>query len=144
MTPARADVYRRTSGSPDAADREKIVNAAHSNGCCNHLRQYHNCHVVIRSNIAQRGAALAADLAAQYAHAQHDRYHMAEILLDQAVRDLSQAHRDFWRAGDRRERRRCLVWIRRCDGIERHRRAVRAELCGVWVRACRAAKECVA
>jgi hypothetical protein len=95
-------------------------------------------------NVAHHGAVIAADIAAQYRDAQRARYHLAEILLSQAVRDLSQAHRDFWRAGDRRERRRCLVWIRRCDGIERHRRTVRAELCGVWVRAARAAKECVA
>jgi hypothetical protein len=69
---------------------------------------------------------------------------MAEILLHQAVRDLSQAHRDFWRAGDRRERRRCLVWIRRCAATEAHRRTALARSLGAYIRAARAAKGCAA
>jgi hypothetical protein len=65
---------------------------------------------------------------------------MADILLHQAVRDLSQAHRDFWRAGDRRARRRCLVWIRRCAATEAHRRTALARSLGAYVRAAASAK----
>jgi hypothetical protein len=95
-------------------------------------------------NLAHHGAVIAAGIAAQYAHAQHAAYHMAEILLSQAVRDLSAAYADFWRAGDRRERRRCLAWIRRCDATERRRRTVLARSLGAYIRAARAAKGCVA
>jgi hypothetical protein len=95
-------------------------------------------------NLAHHGAVIAADLAAQYAHAQHARYHMAEILLSQAVRDLSAAYADFWRAGDRRERRRCLVWLRRCAATEAHRRTVLARALGAYVRAARSTQEAAA
>jgi hypothetical protein len=69
---------------------------------------------------------------------------MADILLSQAVRDLSAAHADFWRAGDIAERRRCLAWIRRCAATEAHRRTVLARSLGAYIRAARAAKGCVA
>jgi hypothetical protein len=144
VTAACADDKPLLSRYCASAIRESTVNAAPSNGCRNHLRQHHSATPVIRTDLARHGARLAADLAAQYRDAQHAAYHMADILLSQAVRDLSAAFADFWRAGDRRERRRCLVWLRRCAATEAHRRTALARSLGAYIRAARAAKGCVA
>jgi hypothetical protein len=144
VAPPHTDGNRRESGHPATVIREKSVNTMGPSACAEQLKQYHNCTATIRTDLARQGAAIAAGIAAEYAVTQDSRYHTAQILLGQAVRDLSAAYADFWRAGSLQERRRCLVWIRRCDAAERYHRAARNRAWAAYVRADRAAQEAVA
>jgi hypothetical protein len=84
----------------------------------------------------------AAALAAWAAEARN-RYWLAQGMHDQAVRDLSAAYRDFWRADAGEPRRRALVWIRRLNARERFHSAHVHLTHQNMVQAQRAARECV-